>query len=51
MQPAQAHDGAFAMQIAALYGAFSGLFAARALRLWRLVRSDAVPASAVAANA
>lgn len=37
LQPAQARDGGFALQIAALYGVFNGLFAARALRLWKLV--------------
>ncbi len=38
LQPALAHDGSFALQIAGLYGAFNGLFAARSLRLWRLWR-------------
>lgn len=37
MQPALARDGSFALQIAALYGAFNGLFAARSLRWWKLV--------------
>lgn len=36
MQPAQAHDVTFALTVSALYGAFSGVFAARAARLWRL---------------
>ena len=36
MQPALAHDLAFALALSALYGAFSGVFAARAARLWRL---------------
>lgn len=48
MQPALARDSAFALQIAALYGAFSGLFAARALRLLRLAHS-AGPAGLMAA--
>ncbi|MBV7544473.1 DUF6622 family protein [Acidovorax sp. sic0104] len=41
MQPALARDSGFALQIAALYGLFNGLFAARSLRLWRLVRNSA----------
>ncbi len=36
MQPAHANDVAFALAASALYGAFSGVFAARAARLWRL---------------
>lgn len=50
LQPALARDGSFALQIAVLYGVFNGLFAARALRLWRLARQNnplaATPASA-----
>ena len=50
MQPALARNGSFALQIAVLYGVFNGLFAARALRLWRLARQNnplaATPASA-----
>lgn len=50
LQPALSQDGEFALQIAALYGVFNGVFAARALRLWRLARrSEAfatTPASA-----
>lgn len=42
MQPGLARDTAFALQISGLYGMFSGLFAARALRLWRLARGGAV---------
>ena len=38
MQPGLAREGAFALQIAGLYGVFNGLFAARALRLYKLVR-------------
>lgn len=50
MQPSLAHDGRFALQIAALYGVFNGLFAARSLRLWRLARKNAaLAASAVSA--
>lgn len=36
LQPALAHDGAFALGTCALYGAFTGLFAARGARLWRI---------------
>ena len=38
MQPTLARDTEFALQIAVLYGLFSGVFAARAMRLWRLAR-------------
>jgi hypothetical protein len=37
LQPALAREAAFALGLSALYGAFSGVFAARAARLWRLV--------------
>ena len=40
MQPALAHQAGFALGIATLYGAFSGTFAARALRLWKRALSD-----------
>lgn len=46
LQPALARDGGFALQIAVLYGLFNGLFAARALRLWRLVPRPALHAAA-----
>lgn len=36
MQPALAHDEIFRIAFGALYGAFSGIFLARAARLWRL---------------
>jgi hypothetical protein len=36
MQPAMAHNPAFATLLGMLYGLFSGFFAGRALRLWRL---------------
>jgi hypothetical protein len=36
MQPALARDGQYSLIIAALYGLFSGTFAGRAVRLWRL---------------
>ena len=48
MLPRLSADIGFAMPIAALYGVFSGLFAGRAVRLWRLaLRPEArVPAAA-----
>jgi hypothetical protein len=39
IHPALAHDAAFAAACAAAYGGFSGLFAARAVALWRLTRT------------
>ncbi|GAB3646550.1 DUF6622 family protein [Ramlibacter alkalitolerans] len=36
LQPALAAQGAFALPVAALYGAFSGIFLGRAMQLWRL---------------
>lgn len=36
MQPALARDANFSLGFGALYGAFSGVFLARAVRLWRL---------------
>jgi len=46
--PGLSHDTAFAVGVAALYGAFSAVFGARALRLWRLAlaedRRQAMPA-------
>jgi hypothetical protein len=36
MQPALVGDAVFALGFSALYGAFSGVFLARAVRLWRL---------------
>ena len=47
MEPALAHHNGFATAITALYGALSGLFAARTLRLLRLMRPAAAPAWAV----
>lgn len=41
LQPPLARDAAFALEIAALYGLFNGLFVARAARLWRLARGTA----------
>ena len=46
--PALSRDAAFAALVGGLYGAFSGVFGARALRLWRLAlaedRRQALPA-------
>ncbi|MGS5086113.1 DUF6622 family protein [Hydrogenophaga sp. A37] len=39
MQPGLRHEATFALGLAAAYGAFSGLFAARPLTLWRLARA------------
>jgi len=36
LQPAMARDDLFALSIGILYGLFSGIFAGRAARLWRL---------------
>ena len=36
MVPALAHDGTLSLVVSTLYGAFSGVFAARAAGLWRL---------------
>ncbi|WP_326544124.1 DUF6622 family protein [Pseudorhodoferax sp.] len=36
MHPELAHQGGFATGISTLYGLFSGIFAGRALRLWKL---------------
>jgi len=36
MQPALARDPSFALTASALYGAFSGIFMARAVKLWRI---------------
>ncbi len=36
LQPALAHDSSFALTIGLLYGAFSGVFLARATQLWRV---------------
>ena len=39
MQPTLIRDPVFALALSALYGAFSGVFAGRAARLWRFARS------------
>ena len=41
MHPEWARDALFSQSVAALYGSFSGVFAGRAARLWRLVSSKA----------
>ena len=40
MQPAVARDLLFALAVSAVYGAFSGVFAARAARLWRMAMAQ-----------
>jgi fucose 4-O-acetylase-like acetyltransferase len=45
MHPLLSNDRVFALCVGALYGAFSGIFAARGLRLWRLARRDGRSAS------
>ena len=39
LQPQAAQQPAFALTVCALYGALTGLFAARALALWRLTHA------------
>lgn len=43
LAPALAHDSAFALAVTALYGALSGVFAVRTLRVLRLARPTAQP--------
>lgn len=50
MHPELRQQAGFAIAIPVLYGAFSGIFAARAVRLWRLaIATDAMAAGARAA--
>ena len=50
MHPELRQQASFAVAIPMLYGAFSGIFAARAVRLWKLAaRTDAVSIEARAA--
>jgi hypothetical protein len=50
MHPELRQQASFAVAIPMLYGAFSGIFAARAVRLWKLaIRADAVAVAARAA--
>ncbi|GAB1390925.1 MAG: hypothetical protein AMXMBFR78_17660 [Rubrivivax sp.] len=44
MEPRLAHELGFALGVTALYGALSGLFAARTLRVLRVAREEAAPA-------
>lgn len=48
LHPAPAHNPQFAAAVSAVYGAFSGVFAARAARLWKLAAQGrgAAPAAA-----
>lgn len=44
MQPGLARDGSYTLAVGALYGLFSGIFAGRTIRLWRLaLRRSATP--------
>lgn len=45
MQPSLARDAQFTLVVGAVYGAFSGIFAGRAARLWRLVPRSAANSS------
>ena len=47
MEPALAHNNSFAFVVTAIYGALSGLFAARTLRVLRLMRRPATRLAAV----
>jgi hypothetical protein len=50
MHPELRQQASFSVAIPMLYGAFSGIFAARAVRLWKLaIRTDAVAVGARAA--
>jgi hypothetical protein len=51
MQPSLAHDSQYTLVVGTLYGAFSGLFSGRAMRLWRLAGRPATPARPQTANA
>lgn len=50
MEPSLAQDGSYTLAMAAIYGAFSGVFAGRAARLWRLAlrRSPSEPSTVTA---
>lgn len=50
MHPELRQQASFAVAVPMLYGAFSGIFAARAVRLWKLaIRTDAMAVAAPAA--
>jgi hypothetical protein len=51
MQPALAHDGQYTLIVGGLYGLFSGTFAGRGARLWKLVRRPAGNTATPAFNA
>jgi hypothetical protein len=51
MQPSLAHDGLYSLVVGTLYGLFSGTFAGRAARLWRMVRGERATMPAAAINA
>ena len=51
MQPPLARDGQYTLIVGALYGVFSGVFAGRTLRLWRLALRPAAASSSPFANA
>ncbi len=46
LHPDLAHDAAFALVAGTLYGGFAGSFLARAMRLWKLVSRQRLPAGA-----
>ena len=46
LHPAWAHDAVFSIVAGTLYGGFAGSFLARAMRLWRLMLRQQVPAAA-----
>ncbi|MBK0392820.1 DUF6622 family protein [Ramlibacter algicola] len=48
LAPQRVQDGSFVLAIACTYGVFNGLFAGRALRLAKLVRTPAAPVAAAA---
>lgn len=50
MHPEMRHQPVLALAVPVLYGAFTGVFVARAVRLWKLaIRTDAMSAAARAA--
>jgi hypothetical protein len=52
IHPELRHQAGFALGISTLYGAFSGIFSARALRLWKLaIRTDRAQGDLPAARA
>ena len=51
MQPALAHDASYTLAVGTVYGVFSGLFAGRGARLWRLASRPAPGIPTAGANA